>query len=257
MPNELMVPAPTLIAFLLVLARVAGVVAFVPIPGLRNGPLTARVVLVLALAMMLLPSAPVPSGHLPAIGELLVWSASEAAFGLTIGLALSFWLEGFQLAGQAIGLQAGYSYASTIDPNTQADSSVLVLMAQLLAGLLFFSLGFEREITKILAKSLVRFPPGSYKIDGPIALAVVSLGKEIFREGLRLALPVIALLLLIDLALGMLSRVQTQLQLLTLAFPVKMLVAILVLTSSLVLFPSVFARSSSHVLSTLLRLASH
>ncbi|HXU48874.1 MAG TPA: flagellar biosynthetic protein FliR, partial [Candidatus Binatia bacterium] len=160
-------------------------------------------------------------------------------------------------AGQAIGLQAGYSYASTIDPNTQADSSVLVLMAQLLAGLLFFSLGFEREITKILAKSLVRFPPGSYKIDGPIALTVISLGKEIFREGLRLALPVIALLLLIDLALGMLSRVQTQLQLLTLAFPVKMLVAILVLTSSLVLFPSVFARSSSHVLSTLLRLASH
>ena len=48
-----------------------------------------------------------------------------------------------------------------------------------------------------------------------------------FSVGLRLALPVVALLVMVDVALALLGRLNPQLQLLSLAFPVKMLTALL------------------------------
>ena len=58
-------------------------------------------------------------------GQLVVWAIPIIGFGLTVGLAVAFLTEGFQMAAQSIGLQAGYAYASTIDPTSQADASVL------------------------------------------------------------------------------------------------------------------------------------
>src|SRR5947209_919237 len=65
---------------------------------------------------------------------------SEAAFGITVGLALSFITEALIFGAQAVSMQAGFSYASTVDPTTQADSSVMAVFAQLGASLLFFAL---------------------------------------------------------------------------------------------------------------------
>jgi flagellar biosynthesis protein FliR len=75
-----------------------------------------------------------------------------------VGVAIAFLLEGIQMAAQMIGLQAGYSFASTVDPSTQADTTSLQILAQLLAGSLFFAFGFDREIIRILAQSLVSVP---------------------------------------------------------------------------------------------------
>ena len=61
-----------------------------------------------------------------------------------------------------LGLQAGYAYASTIDPNTEADSGILLVFAQLMAGLLFFALGLDREVLRLFAQSLDKIPPGAY-----------------------------------------------------------------------------------------------
>ena len=78
----------------------------------------------------------------------------EAALGVGIGLAVAFATEAFSVGAQMMGLQAGYSFASTVDPNTQADSPVLVVFAQLAAGLLFFAMGLDREVLRIFARSL-------------------------------------------------------------------------------------------------------
>ncbi len=183
MHTELTFNLSTLYGFLLVLARVSGVIAFVPIPGLSAGPEVSRIILALALTISLLPvwPAPVLSGAL--LGRLLGWVGTEAAFGLTIGLAVSFLLEGLQMAAQMIGLQAGYSFASTIDPSTQADTTTLQMMAQLFAGSLFFAFGFDRQVIHILARSLETIPSGTYMLTGPIVEAVTHLGSAIFSTG--------------------------------------------------------------------------
>ena len=154
MPTQLTFSLSAVFGFVLVLARVAGAFVFVPIPGVNAGPEAARIVLALSFTLALFPRWPHVNLSEPYIGALVLALLAEAALGLTIGVAVSVLAESFLLAGQIIGLQAGYGFASTIDPTTQADSGILVVFAQLIAGLLFFALGLEREVIRVFARSL-------------------------------------------------------------------------------------------------------
>jgi len=256
MHTEIALSLAGLYGFLLVLARVSGVIAMVPIPGLSAGPDAGRVVLALALTTALFPVWPsAPAGGF-VVTRMLGWIGAEAAFGLTIGVAVAFLLEGIQLAAQAIGLQAGYSFASTVDPNTQADTTTLQLMSQLFAGSMFFAFGFDRQVIHILAKSLASVPSGAYSLSGPAVEAVARLGAMIFSTGLQLALPVIALLVLLDIAFAVLGRLHSQLQLLSLSFSVKMLVGLAFLSTVLALYPGVFEKAGAVTFGLLTRLVS-
>ena len=85
--------------------------------------------------------------------------------------------------------------------------------------------------------------------------SIIHLGAGMFSLGLRIALPVVALLLLIDVALALLGRMQQQLQLLSLAFPIKMMAALGVLTAIAPVMPKLFSSAASHTISALWHLA--
>jgi flagellar biosynthetic protein FliR len=172
-------------------------------------------------------------------------------FGIAAGLAVAFLIEAFQLGTQVLGLQAGYGYASTIDPSSQADSGVLQAMMTLITGLLFFTTGVDRELIRVLSVSFEKFPAGSWTPTAASMDGIVRLGAGMFTLGLRIAMPVIALLLLIDLALAMLGRMQQQLQLLTLAFPVKMLAALAMLTALAPIIARIFQSGASRTIAAL------
>jgi flagellar biosynthetic protein FliR len=234
------VSTATLVGFPLVLARVSSVFIFLPIPGFRNGSDSARVFLVLAVVATMVPFWPRPPHMEQSIATLSVAIFSESAFGLTIGLCMSFVMEVLLMAAQVAGLQAGYGYASTIDPTTQSDSGVLLVVAQMLAGLLFLATGLDREMIRIFVGSLQTFPPGQFVLSTGIVEAVIRLGSGMLSMGVRLALPMVALLGLIDLSLALLGRLNAQLQLITLAFPVKMLSALLLFGWLVALSPRIF-----------------
>jgi flagellar biosynthetic protein FliR len=255
MPTQLTFSLSTVFGFVLVLARVAGAFIFVPLPGVSAGPDVARAMLAISFTLALFPRWPVVSLESPYIGALFVALLAELALGLTIGVAVSVLSESFLLAGQIIGLQAGYAYASTVDPSTQADSGVLVVFAQLAAGLLFFTLGLDREIIRAFARSLDAFPAGSFALAPAGAEQILRLASGMFSVGLRLAMPAIALLLLVDLALALLGRLNAQLQLLVLAFPVKMMAAIALLATLAVLFPRVYRDYAGQVLARVTAIA--
>ena len=244
MRGELVVSTSTLLGFLMTLARVAGVFVFVPIPGMGSRSNAARVVLSLSIAMALFPHWPQPMADLSG-GQLAGWLITEATLGVGIGLTVGFVLEGFYVGAQIMGLQAGYAYASTVDPNSEADSSVLVIFAELAVGLLFFAMGLDREVLRIFARSMEIAPAGSFVLARGVAAQVLFLGGTIFSTGVRLALPIVAVLLLIDISLALLGRVNAQLQLLTIAFPVKMMVALAIFGWLLLLIP-VILRSGAN-----------
>jgi flagellar biosynthesis protein FliR len=239
-----------LLSFLLVLTRVSLVFIFIPLPGIRSLPETPRIVGSLAVAVALYPLWPAMRGE-AGLSQLTSWLLGEAAFGLTIGVAVGFLLEGFVLAAQVLGLQAGYSFASTIDPTTQSDSTVLQSAVQLCAGLLFFAAGLDREVVRVFARSLEVWPPGSFAVTQPLAATIRQLGAAMFSVGLRLALPVVALMLLLDLSIALLGRVNAQLQLLSLAFPVKMLASLVAIGGLLAVFPLVFSKAAAQTLAAL------
>jgi flagellar biosynthetic protein FliR len=255
MPAELALPAGTLFAFLLVLARIGGAFVFVPLPGMSAGPEPVRAFLAVAFTVALYPVWPAGMAA-PSAPGLLLALAGEAAFGLTAGVAVAFLTETLLVAAQIFGLQAGYSYASTIDPATEADSNVLLVFAQLISGLLFFSLGLDREILRVFARSLAAFPPGIYAARLSSAEALIGLGAGMFSTGLRLAMPVVVLLMLVDIALALMGRLHQQLQLLTLAFPVKMLASLAFLAVISALFLPVYRGAAAGTVSTLFRLLS-
>jgi len=91
-------------------------------------------------------------------------------------------------------------------------------------------------VVRAVVASLESYPPGTYLPKLATARAVFDFGAHVFVIGLRLALPVVALLVLVDVALALMGRVHAQLQLLSLAFPAKMLVALALLA---VIFPVV------------------
>ena len=212
---------------------------FVPLPGVTSVLSPARVILSLGIAIALFPEWPQVAAT-PSAGLFLLWVMVEAGLGVGIGLTVAFISESLAVGAQVMGLQAGYGFATTIDPNTQADSTVLVIFSQLAAGLLFFATGIDREVLRIFARSLETWPAGAFVLTRGAAGQVLAIGSTMFSTGLRLALPMIAILVMVDISLALLGRVNAQLQLLTIAFPVKMMIGLALLGWLALLLPALF-----------------
>lgn len=247
MGGELVFSTATLLGFLLTLARVAGVFVFVPMPGIGAVINPARVILSFGITISLFPLWPQITTY-PSAGTLVMWLMVEAALGIGIGLAVAFVSEAFAMGAQAMSLQAGYAFASTFDPNTQADSGVVVVLMQIVTGLLFFCTGLDREVIRVFARSLETYPAGSFVLSRGAAAQVLSLGSTIFSTGLRLALPIIAVMVMIDISLALLGRVNAQLHLTVVAFPVKMLMFLTLVGWLAMLFPVLYRAESGAAL---------
>lgn len=224
--------------FLLALARVGGIFSFMPVPGLHSGPELARVFLSLIITIALYPFWPaVPSQQLGS-GVFVLWMLAEGALGVAAGLAVAFVCDALVFCMQMAGMQAGFSFASTIDPTTNADSTVLLVTGQLVAGLMFFATGFHRQVIRAVAQSLHDLP----QMPPPeAAWPILRLGEGVFTIGLRLAGPTVALLLMLELALAIASRVNAHLQMLSVTFPLKMLAGLIVLALTLPRLPWLFS----------------
>jgi flagellar biosynthetic protein FliR len=245
MHGDAAIHASQLYGFLLVLARMAGVFIFLPLPGFKAGPDAAKIALALALTFALYSRWPVSQPAPASMVQLTGWMLAEAGIGLATGLAVSFVIEWLVMAAQAISTQAGFAYASTVDPNTEADATVLILIAQLVAGMLFFAMGLDRQLLGILSRSLETNPPGGFAASRPSVEGLVLLGSSIFSTGIRLVLPLMTLLFLIDLSMGLLGRLNSQLQLMALAFPAKMLAAMTALSLLVFLIPKLYQQSAT------------
>ena len=207
MPANVQLSAGMLFSFLAVLARVSGAVVFIPLPGLRSGPDIARIVFSIGLVIALYPAWPAVAAGNITTGSCVTLLLSEAAFGVVAGLSVAFLMDSFVLAAQILGLQAGFSYSSTIDPSSQADSTVLQVFIQLASGLLFFACGIHHHVIRAFAASLETVPPGAFSVTSGLLPIIIKLGTGMFSLGMRLAMPVVALLLLIDIALALMGRI--------------------------------------------------
>lgn len=237
-----------LLGFLLVVARIGGLIALAPLPGTRLAPPAAKAVLVVLLAALLMPLAHFRPGPMAGPWTLVMWMLREATFGVAIGVALQFLTEMMGLAAQLLGFQAGYSYINTVDPTSQVDATILNVMLTLLGGLLLFALDLHLHLIRALAVSLERIPVGEFRTSPEAALHLARVGSAVFETAVRLAFPVVALLLLLDLALALLSFVNARLQLLSLAFPVKMAATMLVLFAVLLAAPRLFQQLAGRAL---------
>ena len=244
-----------LLGFLLILARVAGVLAFLPLPGASLFPATAKAAVSLLLSVALATATETRVVMPPGLWTAAVWMAGEAAFGVSVGLALQLLSEMLGLAAQMLGFQAGYSYINMIDPSTQVDATILNVLLTLLGGLLFFAFDLDLHLFRALARSLETAPAGTFVPQRAAAQEMVRLGGAVFESAVRLAFPVIALLLLLDLALALMSFLNARMQLLSLSFPVKMLVTMASLYVIVGMAPGLYRELARQALGVVHRIA--
>lgn len=248
MGTTLQLDIGTVYAFLMVLARISGAFVFVPLPGIKAGPEPARAALAIGMTFVLFSSWPKVDAEHMNIALLLGYVIAEAGIGVAVGLATAFLMEGFQMGAQMVSLQAGYSFATTIDPTSGADSGVLLTVAQLTAGLLFFATGLDRQVLLIFGHSLTAHPPGQLTISPALVDALIKTGSSIFVTGLRLMLPLSGLLIMVEISLALLARLNSQLQLMMLAFPIKMMLSLALLAWLVLIFPKVFTQQAGSIL---------
>lgn len=239
------------IGLLCVAARAGAAFVLVPIPGIRGAPAVSKAVLIIAFSAVMYPLLPADFKPPPGFSALLIMLAAEITAGLGAAVIIGFLNEVFSFAMQSLAMQAGYAYASAIDPNTQADSGVLVVIAQLGANLLFFATGMHLLVFRAFARSLEQAPPGALLASGHDAGALIAFGGMVLEFGLRLALPVMGVLFLADVTLALLGRIQPNLQLLTLIFPVKMLLSLFMLAALVGVMPLLYRRIAGSALETL------
>jgi flagellar biosynthesis protein FliR len=221
--------------------RAGGLMTFAPFLGSVSIPARIKAVLTLALTALLYPICPVPQVVLTIAGLTRI-ALSEAVLGLGIGLCLQFVFEGALLAGQIAGFQFSFSLVNIIDPTSNVDTPVLSVFHQ--GFVLFFFLYFNVHhwLLRGIVKSFDYVPVGSVALRLPML-------KELFRDagglwlvGVQIATPLILSTILIDVAVGFLSKVSPQMPAILLSIPVKSLVGYTVLGVAVGLWPIFFER---------------
>ena len=155
--------------------------------------------------------------------------AQQLLIGLAIGLGLQMIFAAFAVAGDLLGLQMGLSFASFIDPQNASSSPLIGSLLGLIATLVFLALNGHLLMIAGIAESFRTLPVGA---GGPAAAdwkSLALIGEEMFRVGLHIALPVLATMLILNLALGVLARAAPQLNIFAVGFPATILIGLLAL----------------------------
>ena len=216
-------------ALLWPLSRILGLIAAAPLFGNAAVPATVKVSLGALLAMIIAPTVPA----LPAVNPMslpgLLILTQEMLVGLAMGFSIRIVFSAIEMAGEISSLTMGLGFASFFDPQTKGRSSAISQFLVMLATLMFLTVNGHLVLLAALAESFVSLPISASPISGGGFQQLAAWGGEIFRSGLQIALPVIAALLLTNVALGILTRAAPQLNIFGIGFPVTLGVGLLVI----------------------------
>lgn len=212
------------------LARITPVMMFLPMLGektLGRGMLRAAFLTLLCLG--LLPVFTRPDLDLSAL-SLPAALVKEALIGLIIGLALAAPYYAATTMGDLLDNQRGATIAQSIDPTSDIETSLLGTFVGFLWAVMFFSGGGLPWILTTLSQSYRHIPlDGALTLNLQTALALGKMLGHAIQAGIVAASPAVAVLLLMDISLGILSRFASQLNPFSLALTVKSVTAVLVL----------------------------
>lgn len=226
-------------ALLSISVRLTGLMLFAPFFGSTAIPARVKAILVLGLTAMLYPLLSSKMPHV-LVSQWPMLIFSELLIGVALGIATNIVFDGVQMAGQILSVQMGYSLITILDPQTQADSTVVATFHQLIALLIFLRLNVHLWMLHALARSFDYLPPASGHVGAQFVTAVLRAGASVFSIGVQIAAPVLAATLFADIALGLLGKASPQLPLILLGPAVKSILGIIVLMSALEFWPDLF-----------------
>ena len=203
--------------FALETARSAGLVTIAPMLA-QDAPMRVRASLALMLAFVAHGVAHDAPKGVEELGAMVVAVPSEILIGLAMGFVVRCALAVVEIAGDIASPMLGFGAASLFDPHTAASETGLTRMLRLMALLLGFLLGLHRVVIASLLASYRVLPPGRVIDASAAALPMLQLTAETVEAGLRLGVPLIAVLVMVQVALAFISRAAPAMQIFSVGF---------------------------------------
>lgn len=218
-----------LVAFFWPFVRITAFMAATPLWGHSSVPNQAKVALAAVVAVVIAPVLP-PMPDVP----IMSWAGAgiiveQIVVGAAIGMVMHIVFAVVQAAGEFIGLQMGLAFASFFDAASGTNIMVLSRILYMITLLMFLAMNGHLMVLETLVMSFQTLPIGIDLINANAFEVLARYGGTIFASGMLLALPLVASLLIINLALGILNRSAPQLTVFNIGFPTSLTVGLLLL----------------------------
>lgn len=203
-----------------------------------------RLLLAFGLSLLIAPAlAPVLPALPPTPVALAALVAQEIFVGLLLGLLARLCITALHVGGSVIAMQSGLSAASMFDPHEAAQSTVPATFLTAAAMALLFAADLHHLHLRAVAASYAVLPAGAGVDPSDGGELLIRLGAEAIAAGTRVAAPMLIAGFAVNVALGALSRMVPQFQVLSLALPAQLLLALLVLELSVPAAMHLFAEN--------------
>ena len=230
-----------ILAFLLASVRIVAWLVIVPPFSSRAVPIMAKVILSLGLAFAVAPA--MAASIVPTTdAQLVITVLTQAFIGLAMGFVTSLLFQAVAAAGSMIDVFGGFSLAQAFDPLGQNMNSVLGKFHQMLAATLLFVSGGHLLVVGGLLSTFEMLPIGATPEIKTGYDVVTRAFSVFFVTAVQIALPMIAVLFVVDLGLALMTKVAPQLNAINVMFPAKIGLTLLLVGLSFPVLPGVIRK---------------
>lgn len=222
--------------FALVLGRIGGILAAIPLFGGKGVPTRVKAGLTLVMALTLYPVLRIKVALPDDSISLVVLVVCETLIGASLGLLSQMIFAAVEFCGQMVGMQMGLSIANMFDPTQGQQLSIMSVFQNLLAMLLFMATSAHHIFIRAMVQSYDVIPVGGWHVSGPLLEFFTGIIGNVFILGIKLAAPVMVALLATTVVLGVMARSFPQMNVFMVSMPLNIGIGFLILGMSLMVF---------------------
>lgn len=228
-----------LLTFLFVFIRIAAVFMVIPFFSADVVPRRITAIIAFFLGLVLLPVIPPLVVDLQTVSAfyLLLVTLHELFLGLSLGLAVTVIFSGAQIAGELMGYSMGFAIANTLDPMTGTEAPITANFFYILTFLLFIIMDGHHLFIKAIQQSFALVPIGDGLPRAGFFLGVVTYASGMFTIALKMAAPIIGILLIIHVAFALIARAVPQMNVFIVSFPVTIAVGLIFIAFTIRMMP--------------------
>ena len=178
---------------------------------------------------------------------LILYMFFEVTNGLILGLISNIAFEVLLMAGSLIDVHIGLSMLNTIDPNSETSTTITGNLLHYVALVIFFIIDGHHMLIKSLIESFALLPIGKGLFNVDTMMTMIEIIANYFVIGLKIALPIVLIIILADVSMGLISRAVPQINVMILGMPVKMLLGIIAISVSLPIIIKLFVNNISYL----------
>lgn len=226
--------------YLLILVRISCFVFTAPFFSMRGVPNITKIGLSAILSMLMMGTmTPNEADYTSVIGyAVLVFR--EAITGLLLGFSASIANYIVMFAGNVMDMDIGFAMVTEFDISSNSQVTITANMYYYFTLLLLLVGGMHRFLIRALADSFSLIPLGGAVFRRDVLLqSMIVYMRNLFVLGFRIMLPVFAVMLTMNVILGIMAKVAPQMNMFSVGVQIKILVAFAVMYLMVFLFPEV------------------